>query len=275
MPWYAADSGCRLWYEDHGAGTPLVLVHGWCMSSAIWRLQQEGLAGTFRVITIDLAGHGQSEPSSDGFDLSECVRDIAGLMEYLRLDHALLAGWSLGSLIVLDAFAHVRKRLAGLILVAATPRFTKGGDFPHGLSRSEVDGMTSKVRRSISRARAGFTGRMFAAGELDEPSLALMVENILASVPLPDTDAALQALDVLVDTDLRDRLGLIDLPTLIVNGDSDVICLPLASDFLARHIRSAYRKVLAGCGHAPFLTQSRRFNVYLEEFRGMVSGRAN
>ena len=67
MAWYAGDSGDRLWYEDHGAGTPIVFIHGWCMSSAVWRLQLEGLSDTFRVITIDLPGHGKSLPPAGGF----------------------------------------------------------------------------------------------------------------------------------------------------------------------------------------------------------------
>ncbi len=275
MAWFGSDSGGRLWYEDHGAGTPIVFIHGWCMSSGIWRMQREVLSDSFRVIAIDLAGHGQSPASPGGFDLNGCVDDIAGFFEYLRLDRVLLAGWSLGSLVALESFGLVRERLAGLILISGTPRFTEGEGFAYGLSKVEVDGMTRKVQRSIRRALDGFTARMFAPGELDEPSLALEVGNLLSSVPLPDTDVALQALDVLVETDLRDRLASIDLPTLIVNGDRDVICLPQASEYMAQRIPSAHQMVFAGCGHAPFLSQSERFNTCVKEFRGVVSGRAH
>jgi pimeloyl-[acyl-carrier protein] methyl ester esterase len=67
----------------------------------------------------------------------------------------------------------------------------------------------------------------------------------------------------------------VDLPVLIMSGDRDVICLPQASAFLAQRIPSARQMVFSGCGHAPFLTQSRRFNACLEEFGGMVSGRGH
>jgi pimeloyl-[acyl-carrier protein] methyl ester esterase len=116
---------------------------------------------------------------------------------------------------------------------------------------------------------------MFASGELDEPSLAEMIHELLSTVPMPPADVALEALDALAVSDLRDRLALIDLPTLIIGGDSDVICLPQASEFLAQRISSAQQVIFTGCGHAPFLTQSARFNACLEEFRGMVSGRAH
>lgn len=275
MAWYAADSGARLWYEDRGAGTPIIFIHGWCMSSAVWRLQSEGLLDTFRVITIDLPGHGRSSLGYGGFQIEACAGDIAGLFQSLNLQYALLAGWSLGSLIALESFMLLRDRLSGLVLIGGTPRFTQGGGFPYGLSRIEVDGMIRKVQRSLPRALEGFTARMFASGELDTPSLAATVRELLSSVPLPTTDAALQALEALLESDLRDRLDLIDLPTLIMNGDRDVICLPQASGFLAQGISGAQRIEFAGCGHAPFLTQSARFNACLDEFRGKVGARGH
>lgn len=275
MAWYAADSGARLWYEDRGAGTPIIFIHGWCMSSAVWRLQSEGLLDTFRVITIDLPGHGRSSLGYGGFQIKGCAGDIAGLFQSLNLQYALLAGWSLGSLIALESFMLLRDRLSGLVLIGGTPRFTQGGGFPYGLSRIEVDGMIRKVQRSLPRALEGFTARMFASGELDTPSLAATVRELLSSVPLPTTDAALQALEALLESDLRDRLDLIDLPTLIMNGDRDVICLPQASGFLAQGISGAQRIEFAGCGHAPFLTESARFNACLDEFRGKVGARGH
>ena len=275
MAWYAGDSGVRLWYEERGSGTPIVFIHGWCMSSAVWRLQLEGLSDAFRVITIDLPGHGRSLPPAGGFHVTGCAVEIAGLCESLDLDNFLLAGWSLGSLIALESFVHLRERLSGLVLIAGTPRFMEGDGFSYGLSRIEVDGMNRKVQRSLRRALEGFTARMFAPDELHDPSLAAMVAELLSGVPLPTTELALQALDALVESDLRDRLALIDLPTLIMNGDRDVICLPPASAFLVQHIPTARQTLFAGCGHAPFLSQSRRFNADLEEFGRMVGGRAH
>jgi pimeloyl-ACP methyl ester esterase len=273
MAWYAGDSGSGLWYEERGAGTPIVFLHGWCMSSAVWSRQRSGLSDSFRVITIDLPGHGKSHPHAGGFHIKGCAGDIAGLCEYLDLHNALLAGWSLGSLVALESFVSLRERLAGLVLIAGTPRFTQGAGFPYGLSSLEVDGMARKVQRSLRRALDDFTARMFASGELDDPSLAAMVGESLAAVPMPSADVALQALDALIETDLRDRLALIDLPTLVMHGDCDVICLPQASEYMARRISSARQIVFAGCGHVPFLTQSTGFNTCLEDFRAMVSGR--
>lgn len=271
MAWYAAGSGSRLWYEECGAGTPVVFLHGWCMSSAVWRLQREGLSDSFRVITIDLPGHGQSSPPPVGFQIRSCTGDIAGIFESLQLHGALLAGWSLGSLIALEAFGRLRERLSGLVLISGTPRFTQGAGYSCGLPGADVDGMARKVERSLCRAREGFAARMFAPGELGDPVLAALVRELLSNLPLPTVDVAIQALDALAGADMRDRLASVDLPTLVMNGDRDVICLPQASEFLALRIPSARQELFAGCGHAPFLTRSERFNACLKEFKGMVS----
>lgn len=273
MAWFATHSGRRLWYDECGAGTPIVFIHGWCMSSDVWRLQLEKLPESFRVITIDLQGHGRSSPQGGSFHIKGCAADISELCKFLDIHNALLAGWSLGGLIALETFDLLRGRLSGLILIAGTPRFTQGDGFPYGLSKLEVDGMIKKVQRSMRRALDGFRGRMFASGELDHSEQTPAIQELLSAIPLPSTDVALQALDVLVQSDLRNRLALIDLPALIVSGDRDVICLPQASEYMAQQISSARQIVFAGCGHAPFLTQSARFNECLEEFREMVSGR--
>ncbi|MBK5275215.1 MAG: alpha/beta fold hydrolase [Desulfuromonadales bacterium] len=271
MPWYTSASGSRLWYEDHGIGTPVVFIHGWCMSSAVWELQREGLSDSCRVIVLNLPGHGTSSVPAGGFSIKGCAADIAGLFEALGLQNALLAGWSLGSLIALETFPLLRARLSGMVLIAGTPRFTQSGDYRYGLSQIETEGMARKVQRSLRRALEGFTGLMFAPGELDEPQQAVRIQNLLSNVSLPLTTIALQALQALVEADLRDQLALIDLPTLIMNGDCDVICLPQASEFLAKRIPLARQVLFTGCGHAPFLTQSCYFNACLEEFRSEVS----
>jgi len=275
MAWYVDDSSERLWYEVRGHGPPIVFIHGWCMSSAVWGQQMESLSGSFQVIAIDLPGHGKSSLLHGKFNMERCVSCLVGLFEFLHLHDVILAGWSLGSLIVLESCASLRDRLCALVLIGSSPRFTQGGGFQFGLSISEVDGMTRKVQRSLRRAMEGFCDRMFVSGELDDPLLADAVQMVLSGVVIPEVEVALQALEALVETDMRDRLSSIDLPTLIMNGDGDVICLPEASVFLAQHISSAQLIVFTECGHAPFLTQSKRFNECLEEFKGRVGDSAD
>lgn len=265
MPWYDT-GGTRLWYEDHGAGRPLVLLHGWCMSSAVWRFQFEGLAGSYRVIAPDLAGHGRSGPSGAGYTLEGFSADVAALFHHLDLGDALLGGWSMGGQVALEACGHLTERLAGLVLISATPRFTASEDFPWGLAPVEAQGMAVKLRRNAQRALEGFKGRMFASDELTDPTLAAKVQALLDDVPIPETGAALESLEALAEADQRALLPPIGLPTLVINGEHDRICLPGASDYLGQRIRFSSRQVMAGCGHAPFLTRSREFDACLVQF---------
>jgi pimeloyl-[acyl-carrier protein] methyl ester esterase len=242
------------------------------MSSVVWRFQFDRLS-SFRVIAPDLAGHGRSAAASDGCHLEGLATDIAALFRHLDLSGALLAGWSLGAQVAVRALPLIRECLGGLVLICGTPRFTASADFPHGLSKVEADGMGLKVRRSITRALEGFTARMFAPGELDDPSLAADIRALLASVAVPETDTALQALTALVETDLRGELASLDCPTFVISGERDVICPASASAFMAGVIPGCDYLELAGCGHAPFLTRSAAVNSALADFRERVRGR--
>ncbi|NVN90214.1 MAG: alpha/beta fold hydrolase [Desulfuromonadales bacterium] len=266
MPWCTLDNGRRLWYEDQGQGQPLVLVHGWCMSSAVWRFQLESLGDRFRVIAPDLRGHGQSEAAGEGHDFPGFAADLQALFFHLDLHGALLAGWSLGAQVALLAYERLRERLSGLVLVSGTPRFTSSEDFAPGLDATELAGMVVRVRRNLARAREGFMADMFAPGERDDHELDQRIGQVLAAILLPEKSVAVQGLAALAEADMRGVLPAIDLPTLIINGDQDRICLPGASAYMARWIQPSTHVVLDGCGHAPFLTRSTDFNDSITGF---------
>jgi pimeloyl-[acyl-carrier protein] methyl ester esterase len=160
--------------------------------------------------------------------------------------------------------------LAGLVLVSATPRFTAGDDFPHGLAAKEAEGMGLKVQRNLGRALEGFYGLLFAAGERENHPSALEIADLLSSIPSPDHTAVLDALAALARTDMRPLLPAIAKPTLILNGALDRICLPQASSYLKEHIADAEQKVFSDCGHAPFLTSSHQFNNEIIRFARSV-----
>lgn len=270
MFWYPDDSETCLWYQDQGVGRPLVLIHGWCMSSDIWNLQLPELAKSFRVITVDLPGHGRSAPSQGRFSIHESAQAIAGLIDHLDLQSAVLAGWSLGGQVAVSTIKLIRKKLSGLVLIAATPRFTRTEGYPYGLSLAEAEGMALKVRRNSARAREGFAANMFTQDEMLDESRSSEILKLLALIALPDTNSALMALQALVEADYRDSLPLIDLPTLIIHGDSDVICPPGVSAFMAGLIPRADKIVFNGCGHAPFLSQPQQFNDGLKNFSKLL-----
>ena len=270
MPWYLNRSGEPLWYEDQGAGCPIVLVHGWCMSSAVWKFQFEGLSSSMRLLAPDIRGHGRSRGISGRLNFESFASDLVDLCNVLDLSKVVLVGWSMGAQIALQSFAELSGREAGMVLVSATPRFTASDDFPHALAGKEASGMRLKVQRNTQRALDGFYSRLFAEGELDSTFFGADIKQLLSTIPPPDTVAVLDALDALASADMRGLLAAITVPTLVVNGAQDRICLPRASAYLKEHIPDALQTTFPGCGHAPFLTQSHQFNAEISGFARSV-----
>ena len=274
MPWFENRLGEQLWYEESGCGISLLFLHGWCMSSAVWQGQFGGLDnGSFRLIAPDLRGHGHSRCVSGQFEFERFAADLSDLVKFLDLARVILIGWSMGAQIAIQAYQDLADRLVGLVLVSATPSFTAKEGYPFGLTSNEASGMRLKVQRNIDRALNGFHARMFADGELESFQLADQVTGLLTSVIPPETDVALAALDALVEADMRSLLAEIRIPTLVMNGDRDQICLPQASDYLVEHIELVRHTVFPGCGHAPFMTRSEQFNCEITSYAGSVCDR--
>ncbi len=272
MPWYENRRGELLWYEDEGTGYPVVLVHGWCMSSAVWKYQIEGLSSSQRLLAPDLRGHGRSRGTSGHLDFNTFANDLVDLVDRLKLSRVVLIGWSMGAQVALQSCAELSGRLAGMILVSATPRFTASDDFPHGLSGIEVNGMRLKVLRNTQRALDGFVSRLFTESEIEGQLSASEIKNLLSSIEPPDTSVVLDSLDALAGEDMRHILTTLDIPTLIINGGQDRICLPQASKYLKDHIPDAEQAVFPLCGHAPFLTHLHQFNAEISRFTRRVCG---
>lgn len=265
MPYYENSSADRLWYEDQGSGAPIIFIHGWSLSSAVWHFQFEQLSSSFRLIAPDLRGHGLSSALSGYCDLESFSTDIMLLCEKLDLQNVLLVGWSLGGQIAINVSARLKERLSGLLLLCSTPCFCAKDDFQYGLSRLEVDGMTLKLERSMPRAIKGFIGRMFATGEIKSEELPEL-NKLLEQIALPDKEVAISSLKILQEMDLRELLSTIELPTLIISGEEDLICPPAASVYLAEQIPDSRYYSFDGCGHAPFLTRAAVMNKILSGF---------
>jgi len=109
-------AGGRLSYQQLGSGRPLLFIHGWCMSGQVWQ-QQQALADQYRVVIVDLRGHGYSTVPAGGMQgFAGYGADLVDLMETLDLQHVVLVGWSLGAQVLLKVYARVASRLAGMVL---------------------------------------------------------------------------------------------------------------------------------------------------------------
>lgn len=258
-------SGVNLWIESAGAGAPLVLIHGWGMSRLVWHYQRD-LATTHRVIAIDLRGHGRSSASPSGYSFEEFSSDLLFIFEHLELNNATLVGWSMGALVALTACSRIKERLAALVLVSGTPKFTAAEDYPFGLPAVAAKGLALRLKRDYSQTMADFFQGMFAEGELSPAEFRHIKDEVAFADGLPLQEAARESLASLVTADLRPLLPRIDLPVLLVHGSADTICLPSASRYMAEQLPNARLEILEGVGHAPFMSKSADFTAVLTKF---------
>jgi pimeloyl-ACP methyl ester esterase len=265
MPFIKTSVDVNIYYEEAGEGRPLVMLHGWSGSGGVWRFQQEMAAGC-RLILPDLRGHGRSTAPPGGYLLADLADDIVSLFEQLVLTDAVLFGWSLGSQVALAAFPKLKERLAGLVLVGATPRFTATAGYPYGLPATALRGMGLRLSKTFNRTMGEFFRGMFAEGELSHEQEERINREITLEGGLPEPAVAHATLDILASTDIREKLPAIDRPVLLIHGSADTICPPSVARYLAERLPDARLVMLDGAGHAPFLSRPDEFNAILRKF---------
>jgi pimeloyl-[acyl-carrier protein] methyl ester esterase len=254
-------------YSDQGSGYPVLFLHGWMMSRKAWYFQLP-LLSEFRIITIDLRGHGESEASSFSYD--KCLSDICYLLDQLKIDNLVVVGWSLGSQIAIKSFRLLKERLSGLVLVGGTPCFCNKDEYTCGLPPVETRGMEIRLKRDYKGTANSFFNGMFSGREkasINLPDIAAKTVSILS--PIEISLSALQELNI---TDLRQALSDISIPVLIIHGEEDHICPPGAAKFMAAHLPLAEMRLIPAAGHAPFISTPEIFNNELKRFIRTVHG---
>lgn len=248
----------KLSIERYGAGAPLVLLHGWGLHSAIWSPLIPALARRFEIFAVDLPGHGHS--ALDGaFTLERVSETIA---------HALPApahwlGWSLGGSIALAVAHRYPANVDRLILVATTPRFVRGGDWPHGLDEAILQQFAASLVTDYRGTLQRFLSLQMGAHERD--ALRALRLQLFAR-GTPDARALAGGLAILRDADLRATLAHIAAPTLVLQGARDQLVSLAGAQALVQALPQAQLYTLANAGHAPFLAQPESFAQAIDDF---------
>ncbi len=140
--------GAKIYYEDHGEGQPILLIHGWLCSSRFWQQNVPELAKAFRVVTIDLRGHGNSSKVLTGHTIGQYACDVRELIERLGLQDTVLVGWSLGGPVALSYCEQYgtdsRVKALGLLDSAPFP-FSPADWNSHVLRNYNYDGLNATL----------------------------------------------------------------------------------------------------------------------------------
>jgi len=265
-------SSINIYYEDYGKGKPVVLIHGWPLSGASWEKQVPALlkAG-YRVITYDRRGFGNSSKPASGYEYDVLAEDLSKLMNKLNLRKAALVGFSMGGGEVARYLGkYGSDRVSKAVFMAAIPPFLlKAQDNPAGLNASVFEG----IKKSLLADRPAFLTRFFSyvynvdvlRGKLVSDEALRLSWYIAAGASAKGT---LDCVSAWLE-DFRGDLKRIDVPTLVIHGDSDRI-LPIAATGKRTHeaVKGSKLVVVKGAPHGLNWTHADKVNDALLSFLG-------
>ena len=272
MPFTEARDGTRIFFNDWGAGRPVVLIHGWPLNADMWEYQATHLAEQgFRVVGYDRRGFGRSDQPWTGYDYDTLADDLHALMETLDLRDAALVGFSMGGGVVARYRArHGAGRVSAAVLVAAvTPMLLKTADHPEGVDRSVFEKMAEGLRADRPHFLANFGKTFFGAGLLNFTVTAEILQWAQNLALQASPKATLDCVRAFSETDFRPDMARFTVPTLVIHGDSDgTVPIDVSGREAARMIPGARLEVYAGAPHALFFTEKNRLNADLAGFIG-------
>ena len=221
----------ELYYEDHGSGRPVVLIHGYPLNSDSWERQERALLATgYRVIRYDRRGFGNSSRPTTGYDYDTFAADLNALLKRLGLDDVVLAGFSMGSGEVtryLGNYGSARVRRA--VLFGAIPPFLlKTADNPEGVDGQVFEGIKAAVVKDRYAYFKDFFDNFYNVDELMPERISEQAWQASFNVAAGASPYASYACVDTWLTDFRDDLPKIDVPVLVVHGTEDRI-LPFES----------------------------------------------
>lgn len=227
----------------------IVLLHGWAYRPSLWQT----LADEFperRLLAPNLMPEG------------ETLADWTDALSSTLPETSLLVGWSLGSMLALCLARRHPERVAGMLLIGATPCFVAGESWNHGLDAEVVARFQTDFARSPERTLKRFLA-LQVLGEQDRTRLSSHLETHLAQGPEYQGLAA--GLRLLAESDLRDSLPGDARPCLLLHGQNDALMPVSAARFLHEHLSGSRLRIEPNSGHAPLFTQPAALAALIRE----------
>jgi pimeloyl-[acyl-carrier protein] methyl ester esterase len=261
----------QLYVEVNGNGPDLVLLHGWGLNVRVWDGLVEELRDRFRMIAVDLPGHGRSPWSQGRNTPAEQAWLLHSTLAPISNRYSLL-GWSLGGQIALDLAAAMPAQIDKLVLVATTPRFTAAPDWPYGMKADAIAKMATQLRDDYQQTVRDFLD-LQVRGSIEGGNVIEQLRNALFVHGQAKPEALEAGLSTLATSDLRPTLPHVRTPTLVIAGQNDRITAPGASRALAEALPDARYVEMRRAAHTPFLSQRKEFAAVLARFlAGQATG---
>lgn len=247
-----------------GAGGPIVLVHGWGLSGAVWEGVAAHLALRAQVFVPDLPGCGRSRVIPRSYTLAQLAQDIDALLP----GPAIWIGWSLGGLIALTAARQFPARVQRLVLIGATPKFVQGPDWSPAMPTAVMQQFAAELAQDYRGTLQRFLSLQMGAESSARDTLRAMRERLFEHGE-PDVNALGAGLALLRDSDLRRDVSAITQPALLIHGERDKLAPVAAAQYLRDHLPRARLHTIPLAGHAPFLSHPQ---LVIDLLNGFLHG---
>ena len=243
--------GVSIHYSSRGSGSPaLLFVHGWCCDETYWEPQVRHFAERHRVVSIDLAGHGESGTDRKNWSVNAFGEDVAAVVKELSLDRVILVGHSMGGPVIVEAARLMPERVIGLVGVDTFQ------DLDRKQTRAPLDERLSRFRNSFVEASHEVVKSMFA--EKSDPELAARIVADMSSSP---SHVGIGAIEAMGDYDAAKAMESIQVPIRCVCSDYQ----PFDTEAADQHSSSFKVTFMSGVGHFVMLEDPATFNRLLEE----------
>jgi non-heme chloroperoxidase len=260
----------QIYYEDHGSGSPVVLVHGYALNGHSWEKQEAALlAAGYRVITYDRRGFGASSRPSIGYDFDTLAGDLHVLLSRLDLREVVLAGFAMGTGEVTRYLAfHGPGRVTAAVLVAPLlPFLLKTDDNSEGIDRSVFDAIRARIAADRPAAMKDLMDRSYNVDLLGGSRVSDQAwQNSFYVAISASAHAALRCVTACLE-DFRADIATISIPVLVIHGDQDrVLPYQATGSRLPALLKNVRSTIITGGPHAIIWTHADEVNRALLDF---------
>jgi 3-oxoadipate enol-lactonase len=256
----------QLFFETRGQGLPVVLLHGFPFDHTIWAAQAEALSDSFRIITPDLRGHGQSPIPDESYSLDLMAQDIGALLDDLSIPRAVWVGHSMGGYITMAALRQFPERIAGIGLVATHPHADTDDKRIERIKSAEAALQSGPGDLALS-----MMGVLFAPSVDRKSDMAQTVYRIMLHTAPAGVAGTLRAMADRPDS--VDTLRNVNVPAVVIAGVQDQIVKLDVAQAMAGLIPHAHMIAVDNAGHMPMIEQPDATTLALRRFLETVDAR--